>query len=395
MNDPPDAAIFCNILDIENRIENIERYYSKPRKNISLIEFEEMIVDLIASKLDYMPQIYEKIEFLFDFADVNRDEMISLPEARSLWSLLDNKHTFYMLMLNGRHYVPRILRFCGDIIEIEQLTSTYLFSIKDDSFLPSIFPMSYKWTWPSWVYRVKIVIGILEFMLESESFNRNDEYGYNSLYLCSPIETSFGYNYAYDVKLVNFEDLLTARELESKQSDRYCSYDTDCVYTDTCVAKCDKLTNRCTSYLAEPQVVSLCKFMKIYLLDQDSLELNDTKLNLANSFKDILKRCWKLSNITLDNSLFSFAMSKVRKTNSIMRFNKSSDSMSKSLIINESINRHLNLGFAMEYSLFSNELKSLLWSFIRFTKDPAKPKKPSQHGSTTVAPNNNQKNNKN
>ena len=232
-------------------------------------------------------------------ADVNRDETINLAEAKSLWSLLNNKHTFYMLLLRSRHYVPRILRFCGDLIETEEITSTYLYSIKDDSILPTLFPNSYKWSWPKWEYRVKIVLGILEFFQEAESFNPNDEYGANSLYLCSSIESSFGYNYAFDVKLLNYDDLWTARELESKLSDRYCAYDTDCTYTSTCISKCDMKTNRCTSYLAEPQIVNVCRFIKVYLLDVDNTDSNIT--NVEKKFDRILKRCFKLNNITKDN----------------------------------------------------------------------------------------------
>ena len=283
-----------------------------------------------------------------------------------------------MLIFHDRHYVPRILRFCGDIVEVEELTSTYLFSIKDDSILPSLFPNSYKWSWPKWEYRAKITIGILEFYLEAESFNPNDEYGENSLYLCSPIETSFGYNYAFDVKLLNFEDLLTARELENKLSDRYCMYDADCVYTKACISKCDTNTNRCTPYLAEPQIVNLCRFIKIYLLDEDVVELNKTSVNLRHAFEGLLKRCATMSTITRDVSIFSFAMSKVRKTNSMIKSGNSSINS----VIPSSINRHLNLTFSLEYSLLSNELKSLLWSFIRFTKDPPKPKKASTQSTT-------------
>jgi hypothetical protein len=273
-----------------------------------------------------------------------------------------------MLLLHNRHYVPRIKRYCGDLVEIEQLTSTYLYSIKDDSILPTIFPNSYKWSWPKWEYRVKLVISILEFYLDSESFNPNDEFGTNSLYLCSSIESSFGYTYAYDAKLLNYEDLLTGNELEIKLNDRYCSYDSDCIYSSTCISKCNKITNRCSPYLAEPQLVNLCKFIKIYLLDGNK---NINVTNVDDQFYDLLKRCYKLSNISISDSIFSFA------------FSKSKNVETKESVME--IDRHSNLTYSLEYSLVANELKALLWSFIKYTKDPVRPKRPSPASQSSTA----------
>jgi hypothetical protein len=90
---------------------------------------------------------------LIRLSDVNQDESISLAEARTLHSLLMNKNTFFMIMLAGPTYIPKMLSFCGNLVEIERIQSYYLFSIKHDAIFPSIFPKSYKWSWPEWAYR--------------------------------------------------------------------------------------------------------------------------------------------------------------------------------------------------------------------------------------------------
>ncbi len=55
--------------------------------------------------------------------DVNHDGKINLPEANNLWMLLNNKHSYYMLALAGKSYVPVIKNFCGSCMEIEKITN--------------------------------------------------------------------------------------------------------------------------------------------------------------------------------------------------------------------------------------------------------------------------------
>jgi hypothetical protein len=129
-----------------------------------------------------------------------------------------------MLALKDKQYIPKIKSFCGpNLIETEHMISTYLYSIEKDSILPSIFSESYKWNWPEFNYRCKIVYGILEYIYDQDSFNPNDEFGLDSLILCSPLEKSFGYSFTYEAKLFDFDNLINLRDLQAKLSDRSCN----------------------------------------------------------------------------------------------------------------------------------------------------------------------------
>ena len=46
---------------------------------------------------------------------------INQAEANNLWFLLNNRHTFYMLSLAERAYIPEIKSFCGTCLETEQI----------------------------------------------------------------------------------------------------------------------------------------------------------------------------------------------------------------------------------------------------------------------------------
>ena len=304
------------------------------------------------------------VDELMNFADVNRDEKLSLAEAKTLWSLLNNKNTFYMLIFTalssssysaGNNYIPKIKSFCGGLIEIEQIQNYYLFSIEHDSIFPKIFPKSFKWSWPEWKYRCKITMGILEFFLEASSFNPNDEFGVNSLYLCSPIETSFGHTYTYEAKLLNYKHLFSAYELEALLADRKCKYDSDCEYSSTCVGKCDVKRSKCSVYLAKPQLVSLCQFIKVYLIEDFKNSTDNANMLALN---EILDKCFSLgSRLTRSSSYLSIK--------SFYQANYTD---------HQDLNLFTDSKYAIKYSLISHDLKSLLWSFIKFTRDPVKTK---------------------
>lgn len=134
------------------------------------------------------------------------------------------------------------------------------------AYLESVLPISFNWFWPDWNYRCKISLGILEFFLDAVSFNPNDEFGSDSLYLCSSIETSFGVTFYNEAKITNYNQLLNGRELQQQLSDVYCYSDGDCVYTKMCQTRCNLKTNRCTSDMVKPQIVQYCMFLREYLL---------------------------------------------------------------------------------------------------------------------------------
>ena len=131
--------------------------------------------------------------------------------------------------------------------------------------MDSVFPMNLKWFIPDWNYRCKISIGILEFFLDSVSFNPNDEFGDDSLYLCSPIEHSFASTFINEAKLVNYDEVMNGRDLRELLAEQTCYSDEDCIYTKQCQTRCDFRTNLCTTELVKPQVAYFCSFLRDYL----------------------------------------------------------------------------------------------------------------------------------
>jgi hypothetical protein len=207
-----------------------------------------------------------------------------------------------------------------------------------------VFPSSFKWFWPEWNYRAKHGIGILEFFLDLVSFNPNDEFGDDSLLLCSPIASSFGYTFTNEAKLINFDHLISMKELDSILSNRYCKSDLDCVYTDECLAKCDLSTNKCTSDLVKPQIAIYCTFLKDYLKD-----------NMTEELLPILSKCENLNFIKSDNDLYE-------KNEMPLSFEKHKIYLKQSHYWKSSL----------DFALVTNKLRTTLWEYIKFVKDPIK-----------------------
>jgi len=233
-------------------------------KEIEITEFYSLLSKKIEERIHHPPTAEKTMSELIKLADVNFDQKISLAEANNIWLLANNRHTFYMITLAGKSYIPEIKNFCGSFVEVEQiLNQIYL---KKESYLESVLPINFNWFWPDWNYRCKIALGILEFFIDAVSFNPNDEFGADSLFLCSPIESSFGATFINEAKLTNYNDILNGRELQAKLAGVYCQNDADCLYTQQCHTKCNLNTNKCTSDLIKPQIVYFCEFVQAYLL---------------------------------------------------------------------------------------------------------------------------------
>jgi hypothetical protein len=98
------------------------------------------------------------------------------------------------LKYSGKTYIPRIKRFCGGCIETDEIMNKI--TLKPDIQAAPIFSLIFsESTMPDWPHRLVISYGILEFFVDLVSLNPNNELSEESLYLCSPIETSFGYTY--------------------------------------------------------------------------------------------------------------------------------------------------------------------------------------------------------
>ena len=258
----------------------------------------------------------------------------------TVWSLLHRADFFYILALQDRPYIPELTRYCGHFLELEEL-------FYDINEYPSASHFLKMQGWPE-RFRLKIALGILEFFVDAPLFNPNDEFGADMLYLCSPIYDSFGYSFILDAKLLRFDSLLTARELQAKLSGRVCKSDRECGLTSQCVAKC--VLNRCTRHLTRPQLVGFCAFLGKYL---DESELIRAK---RVEFDSLIRQCMSLENLFTSTGL------RYGKADVLEEFARFSD-------------RVFYLNYTVEYNLLTDKLKSLLWREIRMQSMPQRPKK--------------------
>ena len=194
-------------------------------------------------------------------------------------------------------------------------------------------------------------MGILEFFVESSLFNPNDEYGRDSLYLCSPIEDSFGYTFFYEAKLINYDKLVSGRELEAKLGGVECQADTDCLFTGECMTKCE--ANRCTHRMTRPHLVNFCSF-----LDKFLLALGDMPERATSRLVPLVARCARLEAFHLSESLT------YEKSSMPVTFEKHARVLERASFWNRTI----------EYSVLVEDLKRTLWELIRHVEDPKKKK---------------------
>lgn len=213
--------------------------------------------------------------------------------------------------------------------------------------LQSVFANT-KWSMIKREYRIKIVIGVLEFFLEAAAFNPNDEFGIDSLNLCSSIEDSFGYSFYMEGKLINFDQIYSGRELVDRLSGVRCSSDSDCQLTSQCVTKC--VDNKCSHELTRPQLVHFCEFLKEYLVD-----LTDVIDELASE----LSQCARLQTFYMSDRV-AFDSNEMPLT-----FEQTQSFMERESYWNKSI----------EYSIMVANIKRKLWSHAKWTDPPKKKKK--------------------
>jgi hypothetical protein len=192
---------------------------------------------------------------------------------------------------------------------------------------------------------MKIALSILEFYMDAPLFNPNDEFGPDSLYLCSKVRKSFGFSYFLDGKLLNYDHVYTARELKQLLSNRTCERDQDCFFTDECITKC--VENKCSEYLIQPQLVVFCEFAKDYLY-QEIYHGKDKTLF------ELIEECVKLKSLYVNSGILYGKLNSTDKK------------------IAE--DRKAYIDYSIEYSIFTYKLHHALWNEIRLLPTPVRQK---------------------
>lgn len=218
--------------------------------------------------------------------------------------------------------------------------------------LKSVFIENDNWRNLKIQHKLKIALGILEFFLDAASHNPNDDFSPETIYLCSSIESSFGFTFINEAKLINYDFLFSGKELKEKLRDKECSSDSDCFYSDQCTTTCDLNLRKCSHQLSFLQVTIFCEFFQKFI---------DSNSELKIQFEPLIKKCLKLKPFYLIN-----------QENNLNRIESESDEQIAFL------KNRAYLNASMEYALTTNNLHDKIWEMIKLVNDPVKPKKKTQ-----------------
>lgn len=225
--------------------------------------------------------------------------------------------------------------------------------------------------------------------MDAPFFNPNDEFGADSLHLCSQIENSFAYTFLNEAKLVNFDHLLNAQEIIERlngkpsryssvrnermsepvakstvRSQHRCSSDLDCAYSGECSFKCDMEAKKCDlSQPIKPQLVLYCEFLENFFTDKQEIMLK---------LKPLINRCLNLNIHALADNVN--ARKYLSQRNEMpLNYENVNDFVLKKAYWMQSDN----------YSELLQDMHFTLWDMVRLSEDPKKPVKKKKSKETT------------
>lgn len=118
LSDPESTLICLPTTNFEN--------YQKIKEGIDMDQFRALIYNKILANINEPNTVERIVNKIFMFTDVNHDFKLSYAEAETLWMMLNQKHSYYILTMIDKSYVPQILDFCGPIIQVEEIKN-YLY----------------------------------------------------------------------------------------------------------------------------------------------------------------------------------------------------------------------------------------------------------------------------
>ncbi|XP_074654046.1 divergent protein kinase domain 1A-like isoform X2 [Tubulanus polymorphus] len=260
--------------------------YMTPEEGMNVRAFKKLLKDFLDTRLGSSDheQIFRRI---LNVADVNADGKISLSEAKTIWSLIQNNEFLLLLVFQGSHYVSELRGFCGDFYAVEYVLQNSL---------PVLPPTGINRYWSSlydiaWHKKVKICIGLLEFTLEAYQHGAD-----GSFYMCDLGEHTIGYTKNYEARVTNLALTFPRKTLHRYVKRHFCNADADCVYTRQCQTTCDRATRRCSADLVRPNLVYVCQIIERYMFP-------DVPRGVRGELKVLLDRCKSLNIYARDMQL--------------------------------------------------------------------------------------------
>ncbi|KAK7945172.1 hypothetical protein WMY93_000900 [Mugilogobius chulae] len=221
--------------------------FDTPTRGTSVEKFREMVFNHLKSKLGEQANLASLVTHILSVADGNRDGRVSLPEARSMWALLQMDEVLLGLLLQDRGHTPA----CWVSVE------TCVQRTMD------------QWFTPSWPRKAKISMGLLE--LVEDIFHGT----YGSFLICDMNAAIFGYTDRYELRLLDNKAVISEEQFGQKMKTLKCQTDSDCVYGVDCFSSCDTAEKRCKEELLKPNLAKACSVLKDYLLRGAPLGLSE------------------------------------------------------------------------------------------------------------------------
>uniref|UniRef100_A0A8C6U1G1 Divergent protein kinase domain 1Aa n=1 Tax=Neogobius melanostomus TaxID=47308 RepID=A0A8C6U1G1_9GOBI len=239
--------------------------FDTPTRGTSVEKFREMVHNHLKSKLGEQANLASLVTQILSVADGNRDGRVSLPEARSMWALLQMDEVLLGLLLQDRGHTPRLLGFCGDLYMTERVHYGPLYGLPLPWPLSSWLPTGVQrtvdqWFTPSWPRKAKISMGLLE--LVEDIFHGT----YGSFLICDLNAAIFGYTDHYELRLLNNKAVISEEQFRERMKTLKCQTDSDCAYGADCLSSCDAAERRCKEEPLKPNLAKACGVLKDYLL---------------------------------------------------------------------------------------------------------------------------------
>lgn len=194
------------------------------------------------------------------------------------------------------YQVPQLHGYCGDTYITEFVPNKPLYEpLKKRSAFQRVFMRSSTWLWPSWEHRVKLSLGLLEFAMDA--YQHGDD---GTFYLCNISENLIGYTKHFEVKLLDLSFVLPKEEFGKRMSQLKCSADSDCVFSEQCVAKCDTNRSVCSGELVKPSFYYMCQIVKPFILSGMPKAILGDMLNLFQRCSELE---FSLTDLDLKHSL--------------------------------------------------------------------------------------------
>ncbi|XP_077471223.1 divergent protein kinase domain 1A [Stigmatopora argus] len=239
--------------------------FDTPTRGTSVEKFREMVFNHVKSKLGDEANLVGVVGVILSVADGNKDGKVSLPEARSVWALLQIDEVLLGLLLQERGHTPRLLGYCGDLYMTERVPHGPLRGLSAPgpsvSWLPGgLRRAADRWLAPSWPRKAKISMGLLE--LVEDIFHGT----YGSFFICDLAAARFGHTDGHELRLTDARALVPESQFRRVMRALSCRTDDDCVYGADCQTACDAVRRRCGEEPLRPNLAKACGALKDYLL---------------------------------------------------------------------------------------------------------------------------------